>query len=70
MKLHTVFNATYKKSEESLDCAHVVDATGKATNAELHEAIMNGVDDYDLRKETFEYMKASGASPEVLKLFK
>lgn len=51
------------------DCAHVVDSSGKASNAGLHERIMEGVDDTELRRDTYERLKAQGMDEDTLKLF-
>lgn len=56
------------KSESTKDAAHTI-VGGKESNIELHNQIMSGVDDSDCVKDTYNYLKASGASNNVLALF-
>ena len=65
-----MYKQIFRNQQPTKDCAHVVDARGNASNAVLHERIMDGVDDSDLRKDTYERLKAQGMDEETLKLFK
>lgn len=47
------------------DSVHVVGPNGP-TNAELHEAILEGVDDSKARQVTYTMAKEAGASEKVL----
>ncbi len=49
------------------DAAYVV-IDGVPTNAPIHDAIMEGVDDSACRKATYDYVKAAGGTPEMLAL--
>jgi hypothetical protein len=59
-----------RKSDPKGDTLCVVGPDGKPTNAALHELLLEGVDDEKYRKQSYEELKASGASEEVLALFK
>lgn len=56
------------KAAETKDAAHTL-VGDKSSNIDLHNHIMSGVDDSDIRKTTYEYLKKSGAPNNVLALF-
>ena len=64
-----MFKNVFKTPNISHDAAHF-EVDGKLTNAELHEQIMDGVDDTALRQRSYDYLKSLGTPEDVLALFK
>lgn len=59
-----------KPDEPKGDTMYCVGPDGKPTNMALHEALMEDVDDSEFIQQTYEELKAQGASEEILSLFK
>lgn len=58
-----------KKEEPKGDTMYCVGPDGKPTNAALHEALMEDVDDSEFIQQTYEELKAQGAPENILSLF-
>jgi len=58
-----------KREEPKGDTMYVVGPDGKPTNEALHESLMEDVDDSEFIRQTYEQLKAEGASEEILSLY-